>query len=215
MTIPAVEIHHLQKSFNKKTVLDIPELIIPAGSFVIIEGPSGAGKSTLLSLVGLLDSPDQGDIQLFGQTVKPYSRKSIQFLKEKIGWLFQNYALVDSQTVEYNLDMVLDQKNKKNKPQLLQDALHQVGLEGKLAGRIYELSGGEQQRVALARLLLKSCDLILADEPTGNLDRENAKRVMNLLKAMQNQGKTILVVSHDRSFDDLADQIIQLNSPTQ
>lgn len=215
MTIPAVEIHHLQKSFNKKTVLDIPELIIPAGSFVIIEGPSGAGKSTLLSLVGLLDSPDQGDIQLFGQTVKPYSRKSIQFLKEKIGWLFQNYALVDSQTVEYNLGMVLDQKNKKNKPQLLQDALHQVGLEGKLAGRIYELSGGEQQRVALARLLLKSCDLILADEPTGNLDRENAKRVMNLLKAMQNQGKTILVVSHDRSFDDLADQIIQLNSPTQ
>lgn len=215
MTIPAVEIHHLQKSFNKKTVLDIPELIIPAGSFVIIEGPSGAGKSTLLSLVGLLDSPDQGDIQLFGQTVKPYSRKSIQFLKEKIGWLFQNYALVDSQTVEYNLDMVLDQKNQKNKPQLLQDALHQVGLEGKLAGRIYELSGGEQQRVALARLLLKSCDLILADEPTGNLDRENAKRVMNLLKAMQNQGKTILVVSHDRSFDDLADQIIQLNSPTQ
>ncbi len=215
MTIPAVEIHHLQKSFNKKTVLDIPELIIPAGSFVIIEGPSGAGKSTLLSLVGLLDSPDQGDIQLFGQTVKPYSRKSIQFLKEKIGWLFQNYALVDSQTVEYNLDMVLDQKNKKNKPQLLQDALHQVGLEGKLAGRIYELSGGEQQRVALARLLLKSCDLILADEPTGNLDRENAKRVMNLLKAMQNQGKTLLVVSHDRSFDDLADQIIQLNSPTQ
>lgn len=182
---------------------------------MIIEGPSGAGKSTLLSLVGLLDSPDQGDIQLFGQTVKPYSRKSIQFLKEKIGWLFQNYALVDSQTVEYNLDMVLDQKNKKNKPQLLQDALHQVGLEGKLAGRIYELSGGEQQRVALARLLLKSCDLILADEPTGNLDRENAKRVMNLLKAMQNQGKTILVVSHDRSFDDLADQIIQLNSPTQ
>lgn len=215
MTIPAVEIHHLQKSFNKKTVLDIPELIIPAGSFVIIEGPSGAGKSTLLSLIGLLDSPDQGNIQLFGQVVKPYSRKSIQFLKEKIGWLFQNYALVDSQTVEYNLDMVLDQKNQKNKPQLLQDALHQVGLEGKLAGRIYELSGGEQQRVALARLLLKSCDLILADEPTGNLDRENAKRVMNLLKAMQNQGKTILVVSHDRSFDDLADQIIQLNSPTQ
>ncbi len=215
MTIPAVEIHHLQKSFNKKTVLDLPELIIPAGNFVIIEGPSGAGKSTLLSLIGLLDSPDQGNIQLFGQVVKPYSRKSIQFLKEKIGWLFQNYALVDSQTVEYNLDMVLDQKNKKNKSQLLQDALHQVGLEGKLASRIYELSGGEQQRVALARLLLKSCDLILADEPTGNLDRENAKRVMNLLKAMQNQGKTILVVSHDRSFDDLADQIIQLNSPTQ
>ncbi|MEY8309779.1 ATP-binding cassette domain-containing protein [Erysipelotrichaceae bacterium 51-3] len=215
MTIPAVEIHHLQKSFNKKTVLDIPELIIPAGSFVIIEGPSGAGKSTLLSLVGLLDSPDQGDIQLFGQTVKPYSRKSIQFLKEKIGWLFQNYALVDSQTVEYNLDMVLDQKKQKNKSQLLQDALHQVGLEGKLASRIYELSGGEQQRVALARLLLKSCDLILADEPTGNLDRENAKRVMNLLKAMQSQGKTILVVSHDRSFDELADQIIQLNSPIQ
>ncbi len=215
MTIPAVEIHHLQKSFNKKTVLDLPELIIPAGNFVIIEGPSGAGKSTLLSLIGLLDSPDQRNIQLFGQVVKPYSRKSIQFLKEKIGWLFQNYALVDSQTVEYNLDMVLDQKNKKNKSQLLQDALHQVGLEGKLASRIYELSGGEQQRVALARLLLKSCDLILADEPTGNLDRENAKRVMNLLKAMQNQGKTILVVSHDRSFDDLADQIIQLNSPTQ
>ena len=215
MTIPAVEIHHLQKSFNKKTVLDIPELIIPAGSFVIIEGPSGAGKSTLLSLIGLLDSPDQGNIQLFGQVVKPYSRKSIQFLKEKIGWLFQNYALVDSQTVEYNLDMVLDQKNQKNKPQLLQDALHQVGLEGKLASRIYELSGGEQQRVALARLLLKSCDLILADEPTGNLDRENAKRVMNLLKAMQSQGKTILVVSHDRSFDELADQIIQLNSPAQ
>ncbi|WP_323088176.1 ATP-binding cassette domain-containing protein [Allobaculum sp. JKK-2023] len=215
MTIPAVEIHHLQKSFNKKTVLDIPELIIPAGSFVIIEGPSGAGKSTLLSLVGLLDSPDQGDIQLFGQTVKPYSRKSIQFFKEKIGWLFQNYALVDSQTVEYNLDMVLDQKKQKNKSQLLQDALHQVGLEGKLASRIYELSGGEQQRVALARLLLKSCDLILADEPTGNLDRENAKRVMNLLKAMQSQGKTILVVSHDRSFDELADQIIQLNSPIQ
>lgn len=215
MTIPVVEIHHLQKSFNKKTVLDIPELIIPAGSFVIIEGPSGAGKSTLLSLVGLLDSPDQGDIQLFGQTVKPYSRKSIQFLKEKIGWLFQNYALVDSQTVEYNLDMVLDQKKQKNKSQQLQDALHQVGLEGKLASRIYELSGGEQQRVALARLLLKSCDLILADEPTGNLDRENAKRVMNLLKAMQSQGKTILVVSHDRSFDELADQIIQLNSPIQ
>ncbi len=213
MTTYAVEIHHLQKSFNKKIVLDIPELIIPAGNFVIIVGPSGAGKSTLLSLIGLLDSPDQGDIRLFGQTIKPYTRKSIQFLKTRIGWLFQNYALADSQTVEYNLDMVLDHKNKKNKSMLIQEVLKQVSLENKKTSKIYELSGGEQQRVALARLLLKSCDLILADEPTGNLDRENAKRVMHLLKMLQSQGKTILVVSHDRSFDHLADQIIQLNSP--
>lgn len=208
----AVVVRNLQKGFNKKLVIYLPEFSIQEGEFVIIEGPSGSGKSTLLSLIGLLEKPDGGQIDLFeNKDVKAYTRKSQKLLHDEIGWLFQNYALVEDKDVKFNLDMVLGEKDKKIRPKRMKQVLALVGLPDRLKAKISELSGGEQQRVAVARLLLKSCRLILADEPTGNLDKKNAAQIMSLLKKLQENGKTIVVVSHDRSFDSYADRVVSLH----
>ncbi|WP_353739353.1 ATP-binding cassette domain-containing protein [Thomasclavelia cocleata] len=174
-------------------------------------GVSGSGKSTLLNIIGLLDKADSGDVILFGEkNIKPFSRKAEKMLREKIGYLFQNFALVENETVEYNLKLALD-NIKADKKEKIKEVLKEVQLEGYENKKIYKCSGGEQQRVAIARLLLKQCDLILADEPTGSLDESNREIIIKLLKRMQDSGKTIVVVSHDPVFKDIADQIIYLN----
>ncbi len=206
-----IKIINMNKSYQDNIIFDKFNFEVEENTFNVVMGVSGSGKSTLLNIIGLLDKADSGDVILFGEkNIKPFSRKAEKMLREKIGYLFQNFALVENETVEYNLNLALD-NIKADKKEKIKEVLKEVQLEGYENKKIYKCSGGEQQRVAIARLLLKQCDLILADEPTGSLDESNREIIIKLLKRMQDSGKTIVVVSHDPVFKDIADQIIYLN----
>ncbi|WP_297671023.1 putative bacteriocin export ABC transporter [Thomasclavelia sp.] len=209
MTI--VELKNVSKSYGDKNVLNDLSIKIEEGTFNVIMGASGSGKSTILNIIGLLDKATSGDVILFGQkNIRPFSMKAEQMLKNKIGYLFQNFALIENETVVNNLKLALENV-RGNKKEKISEALKEVGLEGYENKKIFKCSGGEQQRVAIARLLLKPCELILADEPTGSLDIKNREIVVKLLKNMQELGKTIIVVSHDPFFEEIADNVIDLN----
>ena len=205
-----LKINHLNKSYGSHLVLNNINIEIQENEFCLIMGKSGCGKSTLLNIIGLLDTYDEGQVQLFNDNIpKPFSKKAEKLLKNKIGYLFQNFALIDNESVEYNLEIIMD-KRKKDKQHLINEALEKVGLDKYNDKKVCECSGGEQQRVAIARLLLKPCELILADEPTGSLDSYNKKIVCDLLKKMQQEGKTIVVVTHDDYLKQYADRIINI-----
>lgn len=209
MTI--VELKNVSKSYGDKNVLNNLSTKIEEGTFNVIMGASGSGKSTILNIIGLLDKATSGDVILFGQkNIRPFSMKAEQMIKNKIGYLFQNFALIENETVVNNLKLALENV-RGNKKEKISEALKEVGLEGYENKKIFKCSGGEQQRVAIARLLLKPCELILADEPTGSLDIKNREIVVKLLKNMQELGKTIIVVSHDPFFEEIADNVIDLN----
>ncbi|WP_456318255.1 ATP-binding cassette domain-containing protein [Priestia megaterium] len=135
------------------------------------------------------------------------SKEHLNYFRTKIGFLFQNFALVDNKTVKENLKLI--HKNSRTNISI-ESALQTVGLQNKLNKKVYTLSGGEQQRVALARLMLKKCDVILADEPTGSLDKANAEKVLNILKELNEQGKTIILVTHDENIKKQGNRIINL-----
>lgn len=207
-----IELHHIDKAFGDHKVLEDFHLEVEENSFVAIAGPSGCGKSTLLNLIGLLDKPDNGSITLFDkENLKPNSRSVHSLLKNRIGYLFQNFALIDEQSVSYNLDIALEGVRKKEREERKRIALQQVQLpESILKKKVYQCSGGEQQRISIARILLKKCDLILADEPTGSLDEGNKKQVYELLRNLQKMGKTIVMVTHDEELMQLSDTVITL-----
>lgn len=173
-----VVVDKIHKQYHDHVIFDDFSMEIEQGSFVAIQGASESGKSTLLNMIGLLDSPDKGNIVIFDKkNVKPFSRQANKLLKAKIGYLFQNFALIDNKSVYYNLYLSIDHFSFPDKKKRILKALEDVGLKGFENKKICECSGGEQQRVALARLLIKPCQLILADEPTGSLDSVN-KEVM-------------------------------------
>jgi putative ABC transport system ATP-binding protein len=150
-----IEAKSLVKSFGSQKVLTGLSFEVQTNEMVAIMGKSGTGKSTLLNILGLLDKPDQGDLMMFGLTnIRPFSSKASSILRYKIGFLFQNFALIDNKTVEYNLALALKNRRKINKSLEIAEALKQVGLEGFEKKHIYQCSGGEQQRIAVARLLL-------------------------------------------------------------
>lgn len=207
----AIIIDKIHKQYHNHVIFDNFSMEVEQGSFVAIQGASGSGKSTLLNMIGLLDKPDYGDIVVFGnKNVVPFSRQANKILKNQIGYLFQNFALIENKTVLYNLNMSIDHFKFSDKQKRISQALEEVGLKGFENKKIYECSGGEQQRIALARLLIKPCELILADEPTGSLDEKNKEIVFQILKKMQQQGKTIVIVSHDLQLVNRADQIINI-----
>lgn len=207
-----VVVDKIHKQYHDHVIFDDFSMEIEQGSFVAIQGASGSGKSTLLNMIGLLDSPDKGNIVIFDKkNVKPFSRQANKLLKAKIGYLFQNFALIDNKSVYYNLYLSIDHFSFPDKKERILKALEDVGLKGfENKKKICECSGGEQQRVALARLLIKPCQLILADEPTGSLDSVNKEVVFKILKKMQSQGKTIVIVSHDEELVERADRIINI-----
>lgn len=205
-----LEIKNLNKSFGNHQILKDVSLEVKDNEFYIITGESGCGKSTLLNIIGMLDVYDSGQIRIFDQELpKPFSRKAEKLLKEKVGYLFQNFALIDNETVKYNLEIIMEGK-KKDKLKKIQEVLKKVGLKGYENKRIYECSGGQQQRIALSRLLLKPCALILADEPTGSLDAKTKQQIIDLLLDLQKEGRTIIMVSHDQELFQYATHIYHL-----
>jgi ABC-type antimicrobial peptide transport system, ATPase component len=203
-----VKLTDVSKSYNKSKVLDHFDLEINKGDFVIVTGESGCGKSTLLNIIGLLDKADSGTVEIFNETsIKPFSKKAEKILRDKIGYLFQNFALIENESVYDNLSFVLKIGLKKDK---IYEALKTVHLEEYIDKKVYQCSGGEQQRIAIARLMLKKCELILADEPTGSLDEKNKNIVMELLCYLHDQGKTIIIVTHDKEIIHYGNKHINL-----
>ncbi len=201
-----IEIKNITKKFDDNTIFSDFNLTIEDGDFIIFSGPSGCGKTTLLNMIGAIEKIDSGEIIVDGMDIKD-KRNHLKYFRTKIGFLFQNFALVDNKTVKENLKFI----RKDCKTSLsIEDALNIVGLEEKLNKKVYTLSGGEQQRVALARLMLKKCDVILADEPTGSLDKKNAQDVLNILKQLNKQGKTIILVTHDEDIKKQGNRVVNL-----
>lgn len=206
-----ISLNKINKYYGSKTIFKDFSFEVFKKEKILIMGPSGAGKSTLLNILGTLEKVDSGETVHFShKNVRPQSKKSIILLREKISYLFQNYALIDNETVEDNLKIALKFSKAKDKNKVIDDALEKVGLEGYRDRMIYSLSGGEQQRVSLARLLIKPSEIILADEPTGNLDDKNAQAIMNILNEINLSGKSIVMVSHDKRFVNDFDRLINL-----
>jgi putative ABC transport system ATP-binding protein len=212
---PICEIHNIAKSYGSTCLWQNVNMQINTSEMIAITGKSGSGKTTLLNMMGVLEKPDTGTITLFGdQAPNPSSRQATILRRYKIAYLFQNYALMDQSTVESNLDVALaySNKNKQEKKKLKQQALEQVNLSIPLYQKVYELSGGEQQRLAIARILLKPFELILADEPTGSLDPDSRDEVLELLCSLNDKGKTIIIVTHDPVVANKCNRIIDINT---
>lgn len=204
-----IELKQIHKQFHDKKILEDFHLKIETGDFIAIVGESGSGKTTLLNIVGLLEKADAGEIVIDGQ-INPNAKQTLLLQRNCFGYLFQNYALIENETVETNLKIALKYQKQVNKKEQIQQALKEVSLPGYEKKKIFELSGGEQQRIALARVILKKSDYIFADEPTGNLDKKNRDQVFDILKKMNDEGKTILFVTHDLELAEKAKRIIRL-----
>lgn len=199
-------IKNLYKGFEDKVIFENFSIEIADGEFVIFAGNSGCGKTTLLNMIGGLESPDKGTIVVDGMDICKKSNKK-DYFTYKVGFLFQNFALLENKTVRQNLELI---QKKARTEHTISEVLGAVGLADKENTKVYKLSGGEQQRVALARLMLKKCDVILADEPTGSLDADNADAVMDILHKLNEQGKTIIVVTHSDKIINLEKKVVRL-----
>lgn len=208
-----VRVRGLAKSFGQRLLFRDLDLHLPGGSMTAVVGASGAGKSTLLNCIGLLERPDAGSIVVGGQDIVQHRGRSARlFRRDVLGYLFQNYALVDNATVAQNLDLAFAGGRRRPTHPERDSALARVGLGDRAASPVHELSGGEQQRVALARLILKQPSLILADEPTGALDLANATVVVDALRSFAAQGATVLVATHAPLVAEACDRRVRIGS---
>ena len=199
-----IEMKNLEKTYGNKenstVALDHVNLTIDQGEFVAIMGKSGAGKSTLLHILGGLDTFDSGEYRLMGKSVGTLKDKSLSQLRnETIGFVMQDFALISEKTVLFNtmLPLFFDRTPWSNMKAQGLAALERVGIQELAKKRVNQLSGGQKQRVAIARAIVKNPPLLLADEPTGSLDSETGKSIMEILTALNGQGTTIVLVTHD------------------
>ncbi len=201
-----ITLNNVCKSFGEKKLFDNFGLDIRDGEFVVFAGKSGCGKTTLLNMIGGLEKPDSGDIIVNGKDI--FKKRNLRgYFTETVGFLFQNFALIEDETVIKNLNYV-QKKYRSGVP--VDDILNSLGLFDKRETKVYKLSGGEQQRVALARLMYKKCSIILADEPTGSLDSENAAAVLKILHDLNDRGKTVILVTHSEKIIENEKRVINL-----
>jgi len=214
---PLVYLEDVTKTFRQGNVetqvLAGIDLEIHAGEYVAIIGPSGCGKSTLLAIIGFMDTPSSGIYCFDGKpahNVKPSDRARIR--NHDIGFIFQNFNLIGDLTVFENVEQPLSYQDMKSaeRKQRVREALEKVGMLDESNRRPVQLSGGQQQRVAVARALVGRPRMLLADEPTGNLDSENGKAVMEILRDIHHNGTTILMVTHDPRFVKMADRLVHM-----
>ena len=191
--------------------LDHTDLKIPFQKLVVILGPSGSGKTTLLNMIGALDTVTQGEIQVLNQNITSLNRKELaKFRRDHLGFIFQFFNLIPSLTALENVEYALQIRGEKKSKKKAEETLEKVGLSNRANHFPTELSGGEQQRVAIARALAKSPELLLADEPTGELDYETGIKILQLLRDVVDSGKTVLIVTHNSEIAKIADTVLHL-----
>lgn len=220
--LPVVEMRGIYKYHFTREVqtaaLNCLDLTINSGDFVAITGPSGSGKSTLLNLIGLIDEPSRGTYHLHGQEVNALSRRERGRLrKQSMGFIFQSFNLIDELTAAENVELPLIYLKVPlaERRQRVNAALAELEMTHRMSHYPRQLSGGQQQRVAIARAIVTQPALILADEPTGNLDSENSRVVMEKLRYFHQQGSTIIMVTHAAEDAAYASRVIQLFDGTQ
>lgn len=210
-----IKANNISKKFLNKTILNNFSIGINHKESVVIVGKSGSGKTTLLNILSLIEKVDSGTIYWEKTDINKLNQSKInKIIRYDIGYLFQNYALLDNKTVYENIEIACKYKKDKSiaeKEYDIENALKRVGLSGFENRMVYSLSGGEQQRVALARIIVKPCKIIFADEPTGNLDKENSKKIMDILFDLNKEGKSLVVVTHDKEIINRFDTIIDLD----
>lgn len=212
-----IKLSQIQRVFRTEdvetTALDNINLTINAGEFVAIMGPSGCGKSTLLSILGMLDSPSAGSFLFNGREIANDSEKQLAELrKANIGFVFQSFNLIDELTVAQNVELPLQYLNvgKAERTARVAAILQRVGIDHRADHLPQQLSGGQQQRVAVARALVINPQLILADEPTGNLDSKNGQEVMQMLRDLNQEGTTVIMVTHSEREGAYADRLVRM-----
>jgi putative ABC transport system ATP-binding protein len=212
-----LKLENLSKIYRATEVetraLDSVSFEVAAGEFLAIMGPSGCGKSTLLNILGLLDSPSTGSYRFLGEDVAGASEKRLTVLRRaSIGFIFQSFNLIDDLTVEENVDVALIYRSvgAKERKRRIAEALERVGVAHRARHLPQQLSGGQQQRVAIARALVANPKLILADEPTGNLDSANGDAVMALLTGVSKTGTTVIMVTHSLAYAGFAQRTLKL-----
>lgn len=208
-----IKIHQLTKTFGNRTVFSDLNLNFDAGKVYALIGNSGCGKTTLLNMVAKLEPYDRGSIQYKGKDLRKI--KPTNYFRNELGYLFQNFGLIDNKTVSENLDLGLigHKLDKQKKRETKEEVLDRVGLSYiQLDQKVYELSGGEAQRVALAKIILKDPPLILADELTAALDPETSQEIMDLLLTLKNKERLIIIATHNPTIWKQADQVVSLKT---
>ncbi len=212
-----LKLHNLSKVYRTDEVetvaLDNVNIEIESGEFVAIMGPSGCGKSTLLNIIGMLDTPSDGDYIFMDENVAGYPESKLSNIrKQNIGFIFQSFNLIDELTVEENIELALLYHNIPSnvRRERVAKVMDKVGIAHRAKHMPSQLSGGQQQRVAVARAVVGDQAMILADEPTGNLDSAHGQEVMEMLQALNAEGTTIVMVTHSPSHADYARRTINL-----
>jgi putative ABC transport system ATP-binding protein len=212
-----LKLNNLSKVYRTDEVetvaLNAVNIGIEQGEFVAIMGPSGCGKSTLLNVIGMLDRPNEGEYLFMGENVAGYAEAKLSTIrKQNIGFIFQNFNLIDELSVQENIELALlyHDINAKQRKLRVDQVMDKVGIAHRAKHRPSQLSGGQQQRVAVARAVVGDQSLILADEPTGNLDSVHGQEVMEMLQGLNDEGTTIVMVTHSSAHADYARRTINL-----
>ena len=217
-----IQLKNIEKVYRTSTIetlaLNNINLNIEKGEFLSIMGPSGCGKSTLLNIIGLLDNPSKGDVEIGGQRTNGLAdRQMAQFRNKTIGFIFQSYHLINDLPVLDNVELPLLYRSTsgKERSRLAAEALEKVGLSNRMNHYPNQLSGGQKQRVAIARAIVGKPEIILADEPTGNLDSNMGHEVMDILQQLNQEGTTIVMVTHDENMAHKTSRLVRLFDGSQ
>lgn len=212
--VELIELKNISKQYREETtILKGVDLCIEDGDYIALMGPSGAGKTTLMNIMGCLDRATQGEYFLDGNEISDYPEKEKARLRnEKFGFVVQDFALINEMTVYENVRLPLRYRKKRLKKERehIESILKSLEIEDKKEIRVCDLSGGQQQRVAIARAIVNSPEIILADEPTGALDQETGREVMEIFSKLNQQGKTIIIVTHDPNIAAKCNRIIKM-----
>ena len=216
-TAPLIKFEHISKIYgmgdSEVKALDKIDLEIYHGEFVAIVGQSGSGKSTLMNMIGCLDKPSSGEYYLDGRDVSQIGDVEISEIRNsKIGFIFQGFNLIPAMNALENVALPLLYRgiNRAKRYSAAKQALVSVGLKNRLEHTPSQMSGGQQQRVAIARAIVADPSVVLADEPTGNLDSKSGSDIMDILTNMSKQGKTVILITHDMNIANMADRVVQI-----
>jgi putative ABC transport system ATP-binding protein len=212
-----IKLDHIRKCFRMGEVevnaIEDISLTVQKGEFVVVLGPSGSGKTTMLNIISALDNPTEGKVWINGTDITKANRhEHFRFRRETVSLIFQTFNLFPALTALENVQFAADMRGTAQSTQVAKSMLEAVGLGHRLNHFPHELSGGEQQRVAIARALATGNPIILADEPTGELDFRTGVQILQLLQKQADEGKTVLVVTHNREISRIADRVVELSS---